>query len=59
MMQCRDVSTLHHCALRCLFRKRRVLAHGSGVSVDWLPIPGQELVEAIGGMTVGHALQDV
>src|ERR1035437_176619 len=40
-------------------RKRRVLAHGSGFGVGWLPIPGQELVEAAGGMTVGHALQDV
>ena len=38
-------------------RKRR--AHGSGFGVGWLPIPGQELVEAAGGMTVGHALQDV
>ena len=27
--------------------------------MGWLPIPGQELVEAAGGMTVGHALQDV
>src|SRR5258705_9988558 len=25
----------------------------------WLPIPGQEFVEAAGGMSVGHALQDV
>ena len=25
----------------------------------WLPIPGQEFVEAAGGMTIGHALQDV
>src|SRR6267142_1312350 len=25
----------------------------------WLPIPGQEFVEAAGGMSVGHAQQDV
>jgi hypothetical protein len=30
-----------------------------GVDVYWLPVPRQELVEAVGGMTVGHALQNV
>ena len=25
----------------------------------WLPIPGQEFIEAAGGVTIGHALQDV
>jgi hypothetical protein len=35
-----------------LFRKRPFLARGLWLGVHWLPIPGQELVEAIGGMTV-------
>ena len=44
---------------RRFLRKRPLLARGLGVDAHWLPIPGQELVEAAGGMTVGHALQDV
>ena len=40
-------------------RKRPFLAHGLGFEAYWLPVPRQEFVEAAGGMTVGHALQDV
>src|SRR5882762_9760413 len=40
-------------------RKRPLLARGLGVDAHWLPIPWQELVEAVGGVTVGHALQYV
>ena len=36
-----------------------MLARGLGVDAHWLPIPWQELVEAVGGVTVGHALQYV
>ena len=39
--------------------KRPLLARGLGVDAHWLPIPWQELVEAVGGVTVGHALQYV
>ena len=35
------------------------LARGLGLDAYWLPVPRQEFVEAAGGMTVGHALQDV
>jgi hypothetical protein len=38
-------------------RKRPSLARGLGVDAHWLPIPWQELVEAVGGVTVGHARQ--
>ena len=40
-------------------RKRSFLAHGLGLDAYWLPVPRQEFVEAAGGMTVGHTLQDV
>jgi len=40
-------------------RKRPFLARGLGLDGIWLPVPRQEFVEAAGGMTVGHALQDV
>jgi hypothetical protein len=40
-------------------RKRPFLARGLGFGAYWLPVPRQEFVEAAGGMTVGHALQDV
>src|SRR3979490_1840543 len=40
-------------------RKRPFLAGGLGLDAYWLPVPRQEFVEAAGGMTVGHALQDV
>ena len=36
-----------------------MLARGLGVDAHWPPIPWQELVEAVGGVTVGHALQYV
>ena len=36
-----------------------VPARGLGFGAYWLPVPRQEFVEAAGGMTVGHALQDV
>ena len=39
--------------------KRPFLARGLGFGAYWLPVPRQEFVEAAGGMTVGHALQDV
>jgi hypothetical protein len=39
--------------------KRPFLARGLGFDAYWLPFPRQEFVEAAGGMTVGHALQDV
>jgi hypothetical protein len=39
--------------------KRPFLARGLGLDAYWLPVPGQEFVEAAGGKTVGHALQDV
>jgi hypothetical protein len=39
--------------------KRPFLARGLGLDAYWLPVPGQESVEGLGGMTVGHALQDV
>src|SRR6266850_6838963 len=40
-------------------RKRPFLAHCLGLDAYWLPVPRQEFVEAAGGMTVGHTLQDV
>src|SRR5580693_9747343 len=40
-------------------RKRPFLARELGFEAYWLPVPRQEFVEAAGGMTVGHALQDV
>src|SRR5258708_33112155 len=40
-------------------RKRPFLVRGLGLDAYWLPVPGQEFVEAAGGVTVGHALQDV
>src|SRR5258708_18468362 len=40
-------------------RKRPFLVRGLGLDAYWLPVPRQEFVEAAGGMTVGHALQDV
>src|SRR5258708_17990636 len=43
----------------CFFSKRPFLARGLGLEAYWLPVPRQEFVEAAGGMTVGHALQDV
>jgi hypothetical protein len=42
-----------------LWGKRPFLARGLGLDAYWLPVPGQESVEGLGGMTVGHALQDV
>src|SRR6202035_937531 len=39
--------------------KRPFLARGLGLEAYWLPVPRQKFVEAAGGMTVGHALQDV
>src|ERR1700685_311913 len=39
--------------------KRPFLARGLGFEAYGLPVPRQEFVEAAGGMTVGHALQDV
>src|ERR1700676_1496928 len=39
--------------------KRPFLARGLGLDAYWLPVPRQEFVEAAGGMTVGHALQNV
>src|ERR1700676_5071765 len=39
--------------------KRPFFTRNLYLGVYRLPIPGQELVEAVGGMTVGHALQDV
>src|ERR1700678_3205375 len=44
---------------RHVHSKRPFLARGLGFEVYWLPVPRQEFVEAAGGMTVGHALQDV
>jgi hypothetical protein len=47
-------------ALTCSpVRKRPFLARGLGFGAYWLPVPRQEIVEAAGGMTVGHAPQDV
>ena len=34
-------------------------ARGLGLDAYWLPVPRQEVVEAAGGITVGHALKDV
>ena len=45
--------------VRSQIRKRPFLARGLGFEAYWLPVPRQEFVEAAGGMTVGHALQDV
>jgi len=44
---------------RKIIRKRPFFTRDLYLGVYRLPIPGQELVEAVGGMTVGHALQDV
>src|SRR5260370_25836300 len=45
--------------MRCFFSKRPFLARGLGLDAYWLPVPRQEFVEAAGGLTVRHALQDV
>jgi hypothetical protein len=45
--------------MRRSLRKRPFLTRGLGLDAYWLPVPRQEFVEAAGGMTVGHALQDV
>ena len=53
------LSSARWIAHRPIGRKRPLLARGLGVDAHWLPIPWQELVEAVGGVTVGHALQYV
>jgi len=39
--------------------KRPVVARGSGVDGFWLPVPRQEVVDAVDGMAVDHALEHV
>ncbi len=42
-----------------IIRKRTVVTRRSGIDRGWCPIPGQEFVDAVHGMTVRHALEDI
>jgi hypothetical protein len=53
------LSLERYCADREYCSKRPFLARGLGLEAYWLPVPRQEFVKAAGGMTIGHALQDV
>src|SRR5437660_4028318 len=43
----------------CMFGKRPGIARYLVVDVRFLPVPGQEFIDPVHGMAIGHALQDV
>ena len=45
--------------IRLIIRKRPGVARRSGVDGRWRPVPGQEVVETVHGMAVGHAPENV